>query len=165
MLTPDATFTTDAAAITYPAEVAADTPAGYWRFAEASGLTAIDSSGNANNGTYTNGPVLGVPGALTGNSAVSMDGVNDTTRVPDANSLDVGDTFSAEGWIKRSSTAQTHTMMVKGFQIVVMNAGSGSQVWLRKPNVSTIARTNVAVGAGAYHHIVVTKDGNGARAP
>ena len=25
-----------------------------------------------------------------------------------------------------------------------MNAGSGSQVWLRKPNVSTIARTNGA---------------------
>ena len=43
-----------------------------------------------------------------------------------------------------------------------MSAGSGSQVWLRKPNVSTIARTTAAVGAGAYHHIVVTKNGSGA---
>ena len=150
----------------YADAVLADTPAGYWRFGEPSGLTALDSSGNANNGTYTNGPVLGVPGALAGdtNTAVSMDGVNDTVRVPDANSLDVGNTFSAEGWIKRSSTAQTHTMMVKGFQIVVMNAGSGSQVWLRKPNVSTIARTNVGVGADVYHYIVVTKNGSGAGA-
>ena len=143
--------------------VLGDGPAGYWRFGEPSGTTALDSSANANNGTYTNGPTLGALGALAGdaNTAVSMDGVNDTTRVPDANSLDVGDTFSAEGWIRRSSTAQSHTMMVKGFQIVVMNAGSGSQVWLRKPNVSTIARTNVGVPAGGYHHIVVTKNGAG----
>jgi subtilisin-like proprotein convertase family protein len=165
-LTPDATFVTSAAAATYPVAVAADTPAGYWRFGEASGTTALDSSGHANNGTYLNGPVLGVPGALAsgGNTAVRMDGVNDTIRVPDNNTLDVGDTFSVEGWIKRSSTTQTHTMMVKGFQVVVMSAASGSQIWLRKPNVSTIARTNVAVPAGGYHHIVVTKNGSGAGA-
>ena len=81
--------------------------------------------------------------------------------MPDDNTLDVGNTFSAEGWIKRSSTAQSHTMMVKGFQVTVMNAGSGWQVWLRKPNVSTVARSNAGVGAGAYHHIVVTKNGSG----
>jgi subtilisin-like proprotein convertase family protein len=163
MLTPDATFTTNAPAATYPTVVAADTPAGYWRFGEASGLTALDSSGNANNGTYLNGPVLGVPGALAtgGNTAVRMDGINDTIRVPDANTLDVGDTFSVEGWMKRSSTAQTHTMMIKGFQVVVMNSASLNQVFLRKPNVSTIARSNVGVPAGSYQHIVVTKNGTG----
>ena len=164
MLTPDATFTTNAvAAATYPAAVAADTPAGYWRFGEASGLTALDSSPNANNGTYLNGPLLGVPGALAtgGNTAVRLDGVNDTVRVPDANTLDVGDTFSVEGWIKRSSTAQTHTMMIKGFQVVVMNAASLNQVFVRKPNISTIARSNVGVPAGSYQHIVVTKNGTG----
>ncbi len=143
--------------------VLADAPVGYWRFGEPSGTTALDWSTNANNGTYINGPLLGVPGALAGDTdtAVSMDGVNDSVRVPDHNTLDVGDSFTAEGWIKRSSTAQTHTMMVKGFQIVVMNAANGNQVFLRKPNVSTIARTNAGVGAGAYHHIVVTKNATG----
>jgi hypothetical protein len=52
-------------------------------------------------------------------------------------------------------------MMLKGFQIVVMSAANGNQVWLRKPNVSTIARTNAGVGAGAYHQVVVTKNGSG----
>ena len=150
----------------YSQLVLADAAVGYWRFGEPSGTTAFDETTNDNDGVYTNGPQLQVPGALAGdlNKAVRMDGVNDTVRVADDNSLDVGNTFTAEGWIKRSSTAQTHTMMAKGFQIVVMNAGSGSQVWLRKPNVSTIARTNAGVGAGAYHHIVVTKNGSGAGA-
>ena len=150
----------------YAAAVLTDGPAGYWRFGEPAGLSAFDSSANGNDGTYVGGPVLGVPGALAADpdTAVSMDGTDDTVRVPDGDTLDVGNTFSAEGWIKRSSTAQTHTMMVKGFQIVVMNAGSGSQVWLRKPNVSTIARTNVGVGADVYHYIVVTKNGSGAGA-
>ena len=149
----------------YADVVLADGPVGYWRFGEPSGLTAIDSSPNTNDGTYTNGPILGVPGALAGDSdtAVSMDGVNDSVRVPDDDSLDVGNFFTAEGWIKRSSTAQTHTMMVKGFQVIVMNAGSGSQVWLRKPNVTTVARTNVGVGAGAYHHVGCDQAGLGTR--
>jgi hypothetical protein len=36
-------------------------------------------------------------------------------------------------------------MMIKGFQVVVMGAANGNQVWLRKPNVSTIARSSVGV--------------------
>ncbi|HEX4345351.1 MAG TPA: hypothetical protein VHZ31_07305 [Solirubrobacteraceae bacterium] len=156
-------FYAGTAATSYANTVLADTPAGYWRFGEPSGTTALDSSGHANNGSYINGPMLGVPGALAGDpdTAVSLDGVNDVVRVPDSNTLDVGNTFSAEGWIKRGSTAKTTSMMLKGFQIVVMSAANGNQVWLRKPNVSTIARTNAGVGAGAYHQIVVTKNGSG----
>ena len=153
----------ESSAVSYADTVLADAPAGYWRFGEATGTAALDSSGHANTGTYVNGPVLGVPGALAGdtNKAVSLDGVNDFVRVPDSNSLDVGNTFSVEGWIKRSSTAQTHTLMIKGFQVTVMNAVNGNQVWLRKPGVSTIARSSVGVPAGAYHHVVVTKNGSG----
>ncbi len=107
-----------------------------------------------------------MPGALAGDpdTAVRMDGINDTVRVPDDSTLDVGNTFTAEGWIKRSSTSKTHELMNKGFQLVVMGASNGNQVWLRKPNVAAIARTNAAVGAGAYHHIAVTKNGSGAGA-
>jgi len=153
-----------AAASPYADAVLADTPAGYWRFGEESGLTALDSSGNGNHGTYTNGPVLGVPGALAGDldTAVSMDGINDTVRVPDANTLDVGNTFTAEGWIKRTATTKVHELMNKSFQLTVMGAANGNQVFLRKPGVSTIARTTGGIGTGAYHHIAVTKNGSGA---
>ena len=55
-----------------------------------------------NDGSYLGGPTLGVF-----NTAVSLGGVNDVVRVPDANSLDVGDGFSLEGWTTRTSPPAT----------------------------------------------------------
>jgi subtilisin-like proprotein convertase family protein len=149
-----------------PSPVLANVPVGYWRFGEAPPSTVLtDSSGHANNGTYLNGVTLGQPGAIAGDTAASFDGVNDTGRVPDSASLDVGDSFSVEGWVKRSSTTKATELFNKGangLQLTVMNAGSGNQVWLRKAGVTTIARSTVGVPAdGAYHHIVATKDGPG----
>ena len=143
--------------------VAADGPVGYWRFAEAPGAPkALDSSGNQNDGSYLGGVALGVPGALADNTAARLDGVDDSVRVPDSGSLDVGDTFSAEGWIKRDTATKAHGLMLKGFQLIVMSAANANQVWLRKPNVSTIARSNAGVAADdAYHHVAVTKNGAG----
>ncbi len=151
----------------YPSAVAADGPVGYWRFGEASGPTAFDETSNHNNGTYLNGPLLGVPGALAGdpNTAARLDGVNDYVRVLDSPSLGVGNTFTAEGWIRRTSATKAVDMMIKGFQVTVMSAANGSQVWVRKPNVSTITRSTTGVPVdGAYHHIAVTKNGSGAGA-
>lgn len=151
----------------YPAVVLADAPAGYWRFDELSGTTAFDSSGHGNNGSYLNGPLLGQAGAFAGSgTAVSFDGVNDLVRVPDSNSLDVGDTFTLEGWVKRTSTSGSQTLFNKGgngIQATVMSAANGNQVWLRKANVTTVARSSIGVPAdGHFHYIVVTKNGTGA---
>ena len=46
-----------------------------------------------------------------------------------------------------------------------MNAGAGNQVYLRKTNVTTIARSsNPVLADGAYHHVVATVNGaNSAR--
>ena len=152
----------------YSATVLAGDPRGYWRFGEPPGSTTLhDSSGNANHGVYEGGVTLGVPGILADNTAATYDGINDIGRVPDSNTLDVGGSLTLEGWIKRSSTAKAHQLMAKGnaFQLTVMNAGSGNQVWLRKPNVTTLARSNVAIPAdGAYHHVVATINGPGSTA-
>jgi len=133
---------------------------GCWRFDEPSGTTAVDNSPFANNGTYLGKPTLGVPGVFA--TAVSLNSATDSVRVPGSNSLDVGDSFSLEGWIKRTSTTVSQTMFNKGgngLQLTVMSAGSGNQVYLRKANVSTIARSAVGVPAdGHYHHIVATKN-------
>ena len=53
-------------------------------------------------GTYLNGVTIAAAGAISGDTAASFDGVNDSVRVPDSNSLDVGDSFTLEGWIKRA---------------------------------------------------------------
>jgi hypothetical protein len=154
----------------YAQTVLDDGPAGYWRFGEPSGTTQIDSSGHGNDGTYLGGVALAQPGALAGdpNTAASYDGVNDTSRIPDAASLDVGAQFTVEGWVRRSSTSKSVELMNKGgngFQLVVMNAGSGNKVFLRKANVTTLAQSTVPVLAdGKYHHVAATINGPGSTA-
>ena len=140
--------------------------AGHWRFGEASGTLLTDSSGNGNHGAYSGNVTLGVSGApgFAPNTAATFDGVDDLGRVPDSSSLDVGGSFSVEGWIKRSSTAKSHQLMAKGggLQLAVMSAGNGSQVFLRKANVTTLARSQGGVPAdGRYHHVVATMSGPG----
>jgi len=67
----------------------------YYKFDETSGATAIDSSGNNNNGVLTNGPTrtTGVSG-----TALSFDGVNDYVSLPD-NLLDNLSVGSFCSWI------------------------------------------------------------------
>lgn len=62
----------------YTEEVLADSPVVYYRFEESSGeTTAVDSSGNGNDGTYINNPTLGNPSGFIGlGNAVELDGVN-----------------------------------------------------------------------------------------
>ena len=149
---------------TYSDLILGDSPVGYWRFGESAGPSANDSSPNGNDGTYFASPTLGVPGAMFGDpdTAVSMNGTSQEVRVPDDNTLDVGDSFTIEGWVKRSSTAKTTPLFNKGsqsFQLVVLG-GPGNQVSLRKANVTTVARSGTSVLAdGEYHHVVATKDG------
>ncbi|MDP2712400.1 MAG: LamG domain-containing protein [Solirubrobacteraceae bacterium] len=155
------------AVASYAETVLADGPVGYWRFGEASGILAEDSSGNDNHGQYLNGPLLGQAGAIVGDTdtAARFDGVGGEMRVPSAPSLNVGATFTAEGWIKRSTETRTHPLLNKGgrgLHLVVMGAANGNEVWLRKTGVTTIARTTTGVPAdGEYHHVVVTMDGAG----
>ena len=80
-------------------------PVGEWLFNEGTGLTAIDTSGNGNNGTLTNGPswVDGKSG-----KALSFDGVDDYAVIPDSSSLTSTTNLTISSWFKTSSlTAQT----------------------------------------------------------
>lgn len=74
----------------YKAAVLADTPVGYWRLDDPIPSTQMaDSSGNANTGSYVNGPTLGASGGLAGDAdaAVSFNGINQYATVPNSTSL------------------------------------------------------------------------------
>jgi len=155
----------------YEVEVLGDGPAGYWRHNEATGTFMTDSSGNGNHGTYIGGITLGVPGALAGDpssEAATYDGINDQGRVPDSATMDVGNSFTAEAWIKRSSATKTHELMNKGgsgIHLVVQSAAAGNKVLLRRAGVASIADSTVGVPAdGNYHHVVATMNGLGSTA-
>jgi hypothetical protein len=136
---------------------------GCWHFDELSGTVAADSSGNANHGQYIGGPLLGQPGVFQ--TAVQLDGVNDRISVPDSATLDVGDSFSVEGWVRRATTTGTEELFNKGgngLQLSVLSAPNLNQVVLRKANITTVARSTAGVPAdGNFHHVVATRSGPG----
>lgn len=61
---PDGACSDGGCAVTYPGEVLADGPLAYWRLDDTSGTTAVDSSGNGNDGTYYGDFTLGQSGAI-----------------------------------------------------------------------------------------------------
>jgi hypothetical protein len=155
----------------YEGEVLGDGPAGYWRHNEATGTFLTDSSPNHNNGTYIGGVSLGLPGALASDpssEAALYDGINDQGRVPDSATMDVGNSFTAEAWIKRSSDSKSHELMNKGasgIQLVVQSAAAGNKVLLRRAGVASIADSTFGVPAdGNYHYVVATMNGLGSTA-
>lgn len=90
------------AAAGYSDVILADHPDIYWRLGESGGATAFDSSGNGRDGTYRGGPVLGVPGAIKGDpdTAVKLDGVEDSVSWQPARRQSSRGPFSVEAWVR-----------------------------------------------------------------
>lgn len=167
----DQTVEADAAALTYPQVVRADTPLSYWRFGEASGTVATDETGTTN-GTYTGAVTLGAAGAIAGdaNTAASFDGT--TGYVALGNGFDFAGTsaMSIEVWVKPGTldTSSYRRLLSKEIQdgngrqgyliaaIAASDAGSFSFERFRD-NGTEALRTLLPIGA--YSHVVATYDG------
>ena len=101
----------------YATSVLSHSPLGYYRMNEAAGTIAIDSALPAQNGTYTNGPLLNqagppFPGFSGSNTAVQFDGTNDfvfNNSLPFSNFT----TYSAEGWV--NNTRPTNASAITGY--------------------------------------------------
>jgi hypothetical protein len=80
-------------------------------------------------------------------------------RIPDHASLDTGDSFTLELWLKRTPFSQvtgTEGLFLKGYQL--LRDGNGAIV-LRKPGVREIARSRTRITDTEFHHVVATKHG------
>ena len=124
------------------------------------GATAADSDG-ANTGTYVNAPRLYEPGALAGDSdhAVLLDGVADYVTVPDSVSLDVTDTFTVEGWIKRSNAVVTSMCLLDKGSGAFQFCLDANNILLVRNGVSYIVRSTTTTTDTSWHHVVATKSG------
>jgi len=82
-----------------------------WKFDEAAGLVALDSSGNTNLGRLTNGPVRtnGVVGR-----AIWFDGSNDRVQASNSTSLNVTSAFTVACWVRPESLSEYRYFLVKG---------------------------------------------------
>lgn len=142
--------------MSYPSEVLADSPGGYWRLNEASG-SPQDSSGNGNHVTTVGGtPTYSLPGAsaelVTG---IARDGATGYMSVPDAATLDLGDVYTVEAWIKTTS-AGVQGICSKMTGAYYLRVNAGVLELLRSATVKNATGT-ITVNDGKWHHVVATK--------
>lgn len=91
----------------YAGVVLADGAAAYWRLGAASGLAAIDETGNGNVGTLLGGLVPGVDGPLVADDdgAFAFDGVDDAITMGDRLEFAGVAAFTVEAWVRPSAHA------------------------------------------------------------
>jgi hypothetical protein len=156
-------------ATNYSNTVLADSPAGYWRLGELSGTTATAASGTPN-GTYTNGPLLGMGGAVHDtDTAVKFDGSNDYVTFGDVYDFTGTSSFSLEAWVKPAAAATAN------FPMIISKYGtSGWNLYMEnnaQPNADAVTLERLASGSdyastatslqpGTWYHVVATYDGS-----
>jgi hypothetical protein len=135
----------------------------YWRLGEPSGNPACDSFGS-NAGSYQGGYSLGRVGALAGDpdTAVALDGSTGQVSVPHASSLDVGDSFTVEAWVRRNSFGAPDYQAIasQGANAWLVAFNAGNRLVLRQAKVGDLVSSTTTVTDTGWHHVAVTKNGS-----
>ncbi len=135
---------------------------GYWSLdgKTVSKTTALDTSGNGNNGTLTGG-VVPTQGKI--GQGLKFDGVNDTVTIANSASNNITGNQSASAWIKYNASVGSGTIVHKYLQSFL-----GQYVGVNTGNVSfnirqgtwksaSYATSNFVVGK--WYHLVGVYDG------
>jgi acid phosphatase type 7 len=133
----------------------------YWRLGESSGAVACDGAGT-NSGSYQPGTTLAQPGALAGdaNTAVGFNGSTGFVSVSASSSLNVGDRFTIEAWVKRARTGSTEVIAAKQYGSWVLMFNGSNLLTLRRSSVADVASSTIAIkDTSQWHHVAATKDG------
>jgi glucose/arabinose dehydrogenase len=101
-----------------------------WGFNEASGTTAVDSSGNAQNGT-----IVGASRTASGKygKALSFNGTSNYVNVPDSNLLDLTTGMTISAWVNPSA------LVAGAWRNVIIKERAGGEVYNLYANSDTNA--------------------------
>ena len=156
----------------YDATVLADSPSSYWKLNESSGSSFADATGGGNtataqifapNGQYQGNVTFGQSGAISTDSAVTLDGVTGAVASVASFPNPIGQPFSEEVWFKTTTTAGGALL---GFNSSVTGVPGSWDRTLYMTNSGTLefgiwngnGVTTVASAAvyndGAWHHAV-----------
>ncbi len=143
---------------------------GHWKFDEATGTTAYDSSGNFNNGTLYNAPTRVASSSCAVGSCLSFDGSTNYVSVPDNNSLDISGSFSVSAWVKWN--------VFKNYGVIVQkNTGGGAAsinygIWSydtyiagyigngSQSNSVSISYSSAGISTGNWYLVSLVSDGS-----
>jgi hypothetical protein len=147
---------------TAPAQAA--TTAGLWHMDETSGITAIDASGNGNDGAYTDITYVS-PGFDGSGGAYSFNGTSSKVLVPDASSLDPGTqdvsiTVHVKFTVVPPASVGDYDLVRKGtsnyYKVEIAGTGKARCQFHGTSNgAGLVLGSNLA--DGAWHTIVCTK--------
>jgi glucose/arabinose dehydrogenase len=134
-----------------------------YTFAEGTGPTTADVSGNGNTGTLAGGAAWSAAGRF--GRAVSFDGVNDLVSVADAATLDLTTGMTIEAWVNPAALSGWRTVALKavpGGLSYALYAHDGAPrpagtVNTGGADVSAIG--TAALSVGTWTHLAVTFDG------
>jgi hypothetical protein len=157
-----------AAATTYTAfyktNAVLDQYAGYWKFDEAAGLTAFDSSPTGNHGTLQGG-VTRVSGKM--GSALDFDGLIGYVQVGSDLNQWLGGTASLSAWIKTTQLGKGDFFRCPGITGIESGGNNNDIFWgwldatgriaLQAGN-GDAARSLNPINDGQWHHIGLTRD-------
>jgi hypothetical protein len=153
----------------YDQIVSADGPQAYWRLGEAAGATtSVDSSGQSNNGTFT-GVTLGSPGAIAGNTSMTIS--SSTGRMVGEKAYSMPQQFTVEAWVKQSGLLRGGRIIGFGNSRTGNSGGGGDRMLYMRTTGSIVFGVNDGAqrtltstsgkNDGQWHHVVGTYD-NGA---
>ena len=135
-----------------------------YTFAEGSGATTADVSGNGNTGTLVGGISWSASGRY--GTALSFDGVNDLVSIADAPSIDLTSGMTIEAWINPTALSGWRTVAMKempGGLDYSLYASNGSRpAGYANTTGSTMyvsAAGPSALTTGAWTHLAVTYGG------
>lgn len=140
---------------------------GYWKLDESSGVSATDSSGNANTATLYNGPVWQPSGGrITG--GLSFDGVNDYASTADGSSLSMSGDYTLSVWLKADATQKASAGIVvrtdsagsTNHYGLTFDASADKKVLVRHQTSTWDTGIRLSQLAGAWHHIAVRRANN-----
>lgn len=134
---------------------------GRWTFNEGSGTTALDSSGNGNNGSLANGASYAVSPDPPGGYTVQLDGVNDYVSFGNPSTFDVTTQLSLEAWVKipgQPPSGKEPMILGKDYGVYAMTYyyGDGKSYFYVGGTGNYLPLT---VPTGAWAHLVGTYDG------
>ena len=153
----------------FNSDISALNPVGNWRLGEANGTTVVDNGSAGANGTF-NGPALGQPGALNGDSdsAVYFDGVDDYIEITHSNDF-LLDNGTFQFWfnadtigVQQALLSKDHINFGTGGHVTIWMTDSGTiQVRLQSTTADIFIESSSPVTAGQWHHVAFSFGSNG----
>ena len=150
----------------YTDAILADGPAAYWRLGEPSGTVAYDTSSNGRDGSYVNGPTLGSPGAVPGDTAVTLNGAGQHASAPYNAALNA-DAFTVEAWANVTGGAGTWRAVASSRDwfnsahygyVLYASTSNTWQFWVASGGTWQIL-SGGPIATGQWTHLVASFDG------